>query len=479
MNEDTPMQYSTPIDGFRLAYIDTRPDAAATTPTILLIHGWPGDSSDYREVLPLVPEACRVIVPDLRGFGRSDKHLVDPGTHYDAASQARALVALLDELTVDLVTIGGYDIGSRLAQLIAQQHPERVHALVLAPPLPGAGRRILDPDIAAETWYLDFQRSPLAIPLLDGEPVAVDAYIRYFWDRWSGPDFDTHTPEMAALIKRYTAPGAFEAAINWYRTGNGYVRDTVDAAPPAPEDRITTRTIVLWQDADRIYPRAWADTVGEYFLDFEIQPVDVVGHFVPLEAPDAFAAALSEAASQSPTERSRDAAAEVLVEPTTSVTIRAAASADGAALAQLDATAWPEALQVVPPAAATVPFFSDHRRVADVLVAADGETIVGYAHLERHIPIAKNAHVLHLNALLVDPAHYRAGLGSQLVTAVIGEARRRRVLKLGLRTLSTNPRAIALYERHGFTEEGRLRREFRQADGSWADDVWMARFLDN
>jgi RimJ/RimL family protein N-acetyltransferase len=49
-----------------------------------------------------------------------------------------------------------------------------------------------------------------------------------------------------------------------------------------------------------------------------------------------------------------------------------------------------------------------------------------------------------------------------------------RLLKLGLRVLSTNQHAIGLYRRHGFVEEGRLRDEIRLPDGSYADDVWMA-----
>jgi pimeloyl-ACP methyl ester carboxylesterase len=34
-----------------------------------LLHGWPGDRTDYREVVPLVSATADVVVPDLRGFG--------------------------------------------------------------------------------------------------------------------------------------------------------------------------------------------------------------------------------------------------------------------------------------------------------------------------------------------------------------------------------------------------------------------------
>jgi len=61
---------SAATDGFRLAY----DRGGAGTPAVLL-HGWPGDRRDYRQVVPLLT-GLDVVVPDLRGFGESDKHLL-------------------------------------------------------------------------------------------------------------------------------------------------------------------------------------------------------------------------------------------------------------------------------------------------------------------------------------------------------------------------------------------------------------------
>ena len=154
--------------------------------------------------------------------------------------------------------------------------------------------------------------------------------------------------------------------------------------------------------------------------------------------------------------------------------IRSATPADDRPLAELDALAWPVELQVVPPRPADQPFFSDHRRPEDVVVAELGGAVVGYTHLARHLPVPANAHVLHVNALAVSPAARGHGVGGRLIDAGIAEARRRGVAKLGLRALSTNGRAIALYERAGFVEEGRLHEEIRLPDGTFADDVWFA-----
>ena len=122
------MRQETAIDGFRLAY-----ERTGAGPAVLLLHGWPGDRTDYRAVVPLVSPAADVIVPDLRGFGESDKHPAEPARQYNAAAQARSIAGLLGELALGPVVMAGYDVGSRIAQAVARDRPELVRALVVAP----------------------------------------------------------------------------------------------------------------------------------------------------------------------------------------------------------------------------------------------------------------------------------------------------------------------------------------------------------
>src|SRR5438094_676962 len=78
------MRQQAAIDGFRLAY-----ERTGSGPAVLLLHGWPGDRTDYRAVVPLVSRAADVVVPDLRGFGESDKHPADPALPYNPARMVR------------------------------------------------------------------------------------------------------------------------------------------------------------------------------------------------------------------------------------------------------------------------------------------------------------------------------------------------------------------------------------------------------
>ena len=59
-----------------------------------------------------------------------------PAAAYSAAAQARSVVALIEELDLQNVVIAGYDIGSRIGQMVAADRPDLLRGLVIAPPLP-------------------------------------------------------------------------------------------------------------------------------------------------------------------------------------------------------------------------------------------------------------------------------------------------------------------------------------------------------
>lgn len=280
------MPRSSPVDGFELAY-----DHAGTGDGVVLLHGWPGDRKDYRDVTPLLT-GYTVVAPDLRGFGESDKHPATPAEAYSADAQARSIVAIMDELGLRSAVLAGYDVGSRVAQTVARLFPDRVRALVVSPPLPGAGKRVLEPSAEREFWYQAFHQLSLVEEIIDGRPDAVRAYLRYFWSHWSGPSFAPADAELDRLADLYGGPGAFTASIAWYRAGSGTVARSLAEASPAPEERIAVPTTALWPEFDPLFPPAWGDRLAEFFADATLTPLPGVGHFVPLEAAAEFAAAI-------------------------------------------------------------------------------------------------------------------------------------------------------------------------------------------
>jgi pimeloyl-ACP methyl ester carboxylesterase len=232
----------------------------------------------------LVEAGRQVVVPDLRGFGESDKHAADG--QYDAFAQARSVTGLIEELGLERPVLVGYDIGSRIAQAVAKTRPELVGGLVIAPPLPGIGKRVFGEQAQTEFWYQSFHRLPVVEQLIDGKPDAVRDYLRHFWTHWSGPGFE---PELDHLVEVYSVPGAFTASINWYRAGAGAVATSAAEVAPAAEERIGVRTRVVWPEHDPLFPREWSDRLEEFFSDVTLRFVDGVGHFAPLEYPEVLA----------------------------------------------------------------------------------------------------------------------------------------------------------------------------------------------
>ncbi len=131
---------SAPVDGFRLAFGRY---GSAGAPPVVLLHGWPGNRHDYRRVVPLLTDAADVIVPDLRGFGGSDKHAVAVRHFYSASAQASSVVGLINELGLTGVVLAGYDVGSRVAQSVARMYPDLAKALGAVTAAARRGNRVL------------------------------------------------------------------------------------------------------------------------------------------------------------------------------------------------------------------------------------------------------------------------------------------------------------------------------------------------
>jgi len=288
------MPQSDPVDGFRLTY-----DRAGRGPAVLLLHGWPGDRTDYRAVVPRLTDAAEVVVPDLRGFGESDRHPADPGRQYTAAAQARSVIALIEELGLGRPVLAGYDIGSRIAQAVAREQPGLVRALVISPPLPGIGDRILSPRAQQEFWYQPFHQLGLSTELIDGQPDLVRTYLRHFWSHWSGQEFRLDGEHLEHLVSMYGRPGAFAASVAWYRSGAGSVATSVAEQAPGPASRVPVPATVLWPTHDPLFPVPWSDRIGEFFTDARLTILEGAGHFTPLERPREFATAVIAAAGAS------------------------------------------------------------------------------------------------------------------------------------------------------------------------------------
>ena len=100
-------------------------------PAVILLHGWPYDIHSYVDVAPLLVSAgYRVIVPYLRGYGTTRFLSSETFRNGQQAVVALDVIALMDALKIKKAIIGGFDWGSRTADIVAALWPERCKALV-------------------------------------------------------------------------------------------------------------------------------------------------------------------------------------------------------------------------------------------------------------------------------------------------------------------------------------------------------------
>ena len=163
--------------------------------------------------------------------------------------------------------------------------------------------------------------------------------------------------------------------------------------------------------------------------------------------------------------------------------VRAAEPGDAAALVALAAAvaAEPEGWLLTDSAWRSV---SEERRYlralrrhphGTVLVAAEEGEILGRLSVSRD-PHPASSHVADLG-LMVARAHRRQGIGSGLLRAAEQWARGAGVDKLELHVFPHNEPAMGLYEKLGYTREGRRRAHYRRPDGTLVDAILMAKLL--
>ncbi len=118
------------VNGVSLTY-----DDAGSGPAVILVHGNVASARWWEKVSPLLEGRYRVIAPDLRGFGRSEK----PGTGYAIGQYARDLEALADALRLKGAHWVGHSLGGSVIMQVALDRPELVASLTLIDPGPAEG----------------------------------------------------------------------------------------------------------------------------------------------------------------------------------------------------------------------------------------------------------------------------------------------------------------------------------------------------
>lgn len=144
---------------------------------------------------------------------------------------------------------------------------------------------------------------------------------------------------------------------------------------------------------------------------------------------------------------------------------------DEPALRRLEVATWSPRSSPGPPPEPDRPVLERHG-AGNVLVAVDGDAIIGSLLLGLWTDLESSRHVLEVEGLAVEEARRGEGIGAALLDAAIARARERGARRLVLRVLSGNSPARRLYESRGFEVEG-ARREAFLLEGTFVDDLMM------
>ncbi len=179
-------------------------------PAVVLIHGF-GDTGDMWG--PLAQDLARthtVIVPDLRGMGRSSK----PTSGYDKKSQAGDIRAVVTELGQDHAAVVGHDIGTMVAYAYAASYPDKVERLVVmdapVPGIPPWDQIVLSPAL----WHFNFGGRDAERLVAGRERI----YLDRFWNEFAGDPSKLNEATRRHYAKLYAQPGAMRAAFAQFNT---------------------------------------------------------------------------------------------------------------------------------------------------------------------------------------------------------------------------------------------------------------------
>jgi len=225
-----PVERDLEVNGVRLHCV-----VEGDGPLVLLLHGFPETSRAWRKQIPELAKRFKIVAPDLRGYGGSDKPTGIAA--YRTSVLADDIVGLIHAFDAERAHVVGHDWGGGVAWTLAIRHPEVVERLaVLNCPHPAVMQRALRSSWAQirKSWYIFAFQLPW-LPewafTRNGAKALKDALRR------SAKRGTFSEAELDEYARAFSAPGAATAAINYYRAA---------ARSRVPAGKVTAQTMLIW-----------------------------------------------------------------------------------------------------------------------------------------------------------------------------------------------------------------------------------------
>jgi len=245
-------------------------DGPADGELVLLLHGFPQTSYEWRHQLPALAEAgYRAVAPDQRGYSAGAR---PEGVEHYATPQLEAdVIAIADSLGGHRFHLVAHDWGAIVAWQVAGHYPERLRSLtILSVPHPAAFLRAIseDEEQKGKSGYMRTFQEP-EVPehlFLDNDAAGLRAV-------FAGQDTDA----VDEYVRVLTQPGAMTAALNYDRMMDGRLADIGAVDVP---------TLFVWSTDDLAVARSGAEATAQHVrAPYRFEVLEGVSHWIPDEAP--------------------------------------------------------------------------------------------------------------------------------------------------------------------------------------------------
>jgi pimeloyl-ACP methyl ester carboxylesterase len=253
------------VGGVRIKY-----EATGEGHPVLLLHGFPDSGRLWRHQVPVLVQAgFQVIVPDLRGYGRSDKPADVEA--YALPALAGDVLAVMSDAGVDRAHVVGHDWGAAVAWGLGALAADRVdHLVVMSVGHPATMRRAGGYEQYEKSWYmLLFQFAGVAEQWLSANEWAN-------FRAWSGH------PDADAVIAELEENGSLTPALNYYRAN---LPPESWLLPGGALPPVSAPTMGMWSSGDMaLTERQMTASAQNVEGGWRYERLDGPGHWMQLEA---------------------------------------------------------------------------------------------------------------------------------------------------------------------------------------------------
>jgi len=246
-------------------------DVTGDGPPVVMLHGFPDSSRLWRNQVPaLVDAGFKAIVPDQRGYGRSDKP--EGVAAYGIPFLVGDVIAVLDHLGIERAHVVGHDWGAAVAWALGSLVPDRVERLVALSVGHPMSFVTAGFEQREKSWYM-------LLFLFEG--VAEHWLSDNHWENFRA--WARH-PDAEGVIADLVESGALTPGLNWYRANippEAFIGDP-PVLPP-----VLAPTMGVWSTGDIALTEAQMTGSAPFVSgEWRYERLDGPGHWMQLEAPD-------------------------------------------------------------------------------------------------------------------------------------------------------------------------------------------------